>query len=170
MMEYPCDILIPAAIEKSITKYSAERLQCKMIIEGANGPTTYFAEEILNKRGITVVPDLLISAGGVIVSYFEWLKNLDHISPRKMFKKYEEKSKRRVLESMGHNVKEGSPQAKQLEGASELDIVKSGLEEIMINAVQQNWDYAQKNNLNLRDACISQAIKKLHKHYQERGI
>jgi glutamate dehydrogenase (NAD(P)+) len=87
-MEKPCDILVPAAIEKSIDKNNADKLQCKVVVEGANGPTTFYGEEILIKKGVVVVPDLLINGGGVTVSYFEWLKNLDHIAPGRMTKKY----------------------------------------------------------------------------------
>lgn len=81
--------MIPAAVEKVINKGNANNLKCKAIFEGANGPTTFAGEEILLKRGIIVSPDLLTNGGGVTCSYFEWLKNLEHISPGKMSKKYE---------------------------------------------------------------------------------
>ena len=87
-MELDCDILIPAAIEKSIHKNNADKLKCKVLVEGANGPTTFYGEEILLKKGVQVIPDMLINGGGVTVSYFEWLKNLDHIAPGRMTKKY----------------------------------------------------------------------------------
>jgi len=92
-IEKECDILIPAAVEKSIHKDNANKLKCKVVVEGANGPTTFYGEEILLRKGVVVVPDLLINAGGVTVSYFEWLKNLDHIAPGRMTKKYQEKTK-----------------------------------------------------------------------------
>lgn len=87
-----CDVLLPAAVEKSIHKGNADKLQCKVLLEGANGPSTFAAEEILIKKGVIVCPDLLINGGGVTCSYFEWLKNIDHVSPGKMTKKYHEKS------------------------------------------------------------------------------
>jgi glutamate dehydrogenase (NAD(P)+) len=90
-MEKECDILIPAAKEKAINQDNANDLQCKVIFEGANGPTTFRAETALEKRGIIVVPDMLANGGGVTCSYFEWLKNLDHIAPGRMTKKYAEK-------------------------------------------------------------------------------
>ena len=89
-LEKPGDYMIPAAVEKSLHAGNAEKVQCKAIFEGANGPTTFKAEEIFNKRGIVACPDLLVNGGGVTCSYFEWLKNLDHISPGKMTKKHEE--------------------------------------------------------------------------------
>ncbi len=165
-LEKKADYLIPAAVEKSLHKMNADRIQVKAIFEGANGPTTFAAEEIFIKRGIVTAPDLLVNGGGVTCSYFEWLKNLEHISPGKMTKKYEEKSQMRLLEIMGYEKKEGE----ELEGASELDIVYSGLEEIMCSAVKENWDFAIKKNLTFRDACLVNAIGKVYKSYKENGI
>jgi glutamate dehydrogenase (NAD(P)+) len=101
-LEKECDIIVPAAIEKSINKDNADKLQCRVVVEGANGPTTFYGEEILLKKGIVVVPDLLINGGGVTVSYFEWLKNLEHIAPGRLTKKYSEKSKMKIIEIMGY--------------------------------------------------------------------
>jgi glutamate dehydrogenase (NAD(P)+) len=89
-LERPVQYVIPAAVEKVINKSNAHKLQCKAVFEGANGPTTFAGEEILLSRGIIVAPDLLVNGGGVTCSYFEWLKNLEHISPGKMSKKYEQ--------------------------------------------------------------------------------
>lgn len=96
-LEKEVDYLIPAATEKSIHMENAPRLQCKAVFEGANGPTTFAADEILLKRGIVCSPDLLTNGGGVTCSYFEWLKNIDHVSPGKMTKKFEEQSTRNLL-------------------------------------------------------------------------
>jgi len=87
-LEKECDILLPAAVELSINMHNADKIKAKVVVEGANGPTSYKAEEILHSKGITVVPDMLANSGGVTVSYFEWLKNLDHIAPGRMTKKY----------------------------------------------------------------------------------
>lgn len=136
-----------------------------MVVEGANGPTTFYGEEILLSRGIVVAPDLLCNGGGVTCSYFEWLKNIDHVSPGKMTKKYEEKSQKMLLEMMGYK---GTMD--QVKGAEEIDIVYSGLEEIMTTAVNENWKYAIKNNLSYRDACLAKAIYKVYNSYKECGI
>jgi glutamate dehydrogenase (NAD(P)+) len=106
-LEKEADYLIPAAVEKSLHKGNAHNIKCKAIFEGANGPTTFAAEQIFTDRGIICCPDLLVNGGGVTCSYFEWLKNLEHISPGKMTKKYEEQSQRRLLEIMGYEAEEG---------------------------------------------------------------
>jgi len=163
-LEKKCDILLPAAVEKSIHKGNADKLQCKVLLEGANGPTTFAAEEILLKKGVVVAPDLLINGGGVTCSYFEWLKNIDHVSPGKMTKKYQEKSQKKLLDMLGYK---GSESVK---GAEEIDIVYSGLEEIMSTAVKENWSYALKHNLPFRDACLVNGIQKVYQCYKECGI
>ena len=89
-MEKEADYLIPAAVEKSITMDNADRIKVKAVFEGGNGPTTFAGEEILLKKGIVVAPDLLVNGGGVTCSYFEWLKNIAHVSPGKMTKKFEQ--------------------------------------------------------------------------------
>jgi len=108
---------------------------------------------------------MLVNGGGVTCSYFEWLKNLDHVAPGKMTKKYEEQSQAKLLKIMGFE-----DQAVDLKGADELDIVYSGLEEIMCNAVKENWNFAVKRNLTFRDACFVNAINKVYTSYKETGI
>lgn len=101
-MERQVDYLIPAATEKSIHKGNAPNMKCRAVFEGANGPTTYAGEEILNSMGVVVAPDLLVNGGGVTCSYFEWLKNIDHVSPGKMTKKFDEQSQIKLLNLMGY--------------------------------------------------------------------
>lgn len=96
-MEKECDVLIPAAVERSIHKYNAPNLKCKVLGEAANGPTTFEAERILTEMGIPVIPDALLNGSGVTCSYFEWLKNIDHVAPGRLTKKYEQKSKLKLL-------------------------------------------------------------------------
>lgn len=140
------------------------------MLEGANGPTTFKAETILNDKGIIVVPDMLANGAGVTCSYFEWLKNLEHVAPGRMNKKYQEKQNMKLLELMGYKVPKHSPHMKNLAGAREIDIVYSGLEEIMNNATKKNWAYAVEHNMCFRDACLSRAIKKIHSHFEQAGI
>ncbi|MCP3664887.1 MAG: Glu/Leu/Phe/Val dehydrogenase [Gammaproteobacteria bacterium] len=164
-MEKECDILAPCATQKSIHMDNAPKLNCKVIVEGANGPTTFIAEEILLDRGIICVPDALVNGGGVTVSYFEWLKNLDHVAPGRLTKKYEEKSQKMLLDKLGIDY---DPNA--ISGASELDIVYSGLEEIMTEATRENWLYAIEHDICFRDACLARAIMKIYDHFQHSGI
>ena len=164
-MEKECDFLVPAATEKSIHKGNAPNLKCKVVVEGANGPTTFAGEEILASRGIVCCPDLLMNGGGVTVSYFEWLKNLDHVSPGKLSKKYDERSQKKLLEMMGFKGNDSS-----VKGADEIDIVYSGLEEIMTSAVKESWNMAHSKNVLFRDACLMHAITKVYQCYKECGI
>ena len=156
--------MVPAATEKSLHIGNAERIKVKAIFEGANGPTTFKAEQVFNEKGIVVAPDMLVNGGGVTCSYFEWLKNLDHVAPGKMTKKYQEQSQQKLLEIMGYEADAN------MEGANEIDIVYSGLEEVMNEATKEHWQYAVDNNLNFRDACFGKAIKKVHSHFEQSGL
>ena len=128
------------------------------------------AEEILLGKGVVCVPDALANGGGVTCSYFEWLKNLEHVAPGRMTKKYQEKSNLKLMELMGYKIPKNSPHMKNLAGAKEIDIVYSGLEEIMNNATIKNWNYAVEHNLCFRDACLSRAIKRIHQHFEQCGL
>jgi len=157
--------MIPAAVEKSLHNGNAEQIQVKAVFEGANGPTTHAAEQIFTRRGIVCVPDMLVNGGGVTCSYFEWLKNLDHVAPGRLTKKYQEKSQARLLELMGY-----SDKIVELEGASEVDIVYSGLEEIMTSACRENWAIAVNRNMSFRNACFVNSIEKVYRSICETGI
>lgn len=137
-LEIPVDYLVPAAVEKSIHMQNAPNITCRAVFEGANGPTTFAAENILLEKGTICVPDLLTNGGGVTCSYFEWLKNLQHVAPGKMTKKFEEQQTKKILELVGVDTSD-----KSITGASELDIVYSALDEIMTHASIECWDYAQ---------------------------
>jgi len=168
-LEKDCDA-IETLVDEAINKDNAPHLQCKVVLEGANGPTTFMAEEMLIKKGIVCVPDMLANGGGVTCSYFEWLKNLEHVAPGRMTKKYQEKQNMKLLETMGYVIPKHSPHMRNLTGAKEIDIVYSGLEEIMTNATSKNWNYAVENDMCFRDACFSRSIKKIHKHYEQCGL
>src|SRR5207302_7701569 len=80
LLAVPCDVLIPAALGGAINAENADAIQAKMVIEGANSPTTPRADAILEEKGVHVIPDVIANAGGVVVSYFEWVQNLQHFS------------------------------------------------------------------------------------------
>jgi glutamate dehydrogenase (NAD(P)+) len=160
------DFLVPASVEKSINKHNADSINVKVVVEGANGPTTFAGEEILTKKGILVCPDLLMNAGGVTCSYFEWLKNIDHVSPGKLSKRYDQNQQMNLLKIMGYS---GGPLT-SVKGAEEIDIVYSGLEEYMCSAVKTNWEMAVDKKLLFRDACLVNGIYKVYDAYKDCGI
>jgi len=170
-----CDICIPAAIEKSVNKHNAHKFQCKIMAEAANGPTTLSGEEILLNKKIMILPDILLNAGGVTVSYFEWLKNLDHIRPGRMVKRWEEKSKKNLIEvinqTAGLNIQVDQKEHYELlRGPNEVDIVYSGLEEVMCAAVEETRATAKRLGVNFRIAAYVNAIEKVHLSFEESGI
>jgi glutamate dehydrogenase (NAD(P)+) len=170
LLEQECDILAPCAVDGALNLNNASQIKAKVVIEGANGPTTFGADEIMYNNGVMVIPDMLANVGGVTVSYFEWLKNLDHVSPGRMTKKFQEQQKNNLLNMLGYRFPENSPQMQQMKGAKEIDIVHSGLEEIMNTATEENWKYALKKNISLRDACLSNALNKLAKRFEQSGM
>jgi glutamate dehydrogenase (NAD(P)+) len=175
VLELECDILIPAALENVITRENAPKIQAKIIAEGANGPTTAEANEMLRARNILVIPDAYINAGGVTVSYFEWLKNLSHVRFGRLEKRFQEFSYRRLLTAVeGATEKRFSKEMLKVlsQGADEHDLVRSGLEETMANAYQEIREVAQSldGKVDLRTAAFVGAIKKIALCYGELGI
>jgi glutamate dehydrogenase (NAD(P)+) len=172
-LELDCDILVPAALEGQITPENVDRVRAKIIGEAANGPVTAGAHEALVARDILVVPDLYLNAGGVTVSYFEWVKNLSHVRFGRMGKRFEEASNRRLLHAVetatGHTFDRSTLENAAV-GASEVDLVNSGLEETMAGAYQAIHDTAATHEVDLRTGAFILAIRKIVKIYQDRGI
>ncbi|MHA4846327.1 Glu/Leu/Phe/Val family dehydrogenase [Flavitalea antarctica] len=174
-LEMECDILIPAALEAVITGENAPRVKAKIIGEAANGPLTPDADEEFIRRGILVVPDMYLNAGGVTVSYFEWLKNLSHIRYGRMEKRFTEDLNTKILGQMeeltGKRVDQ-EDREKIIHGADEVDLVRSGLEETMIGATREIMDAWRANDKipDMRTAAYVVAINKVGTSYAELGI
>lgn len=174
-LELECDILIPAALENQITKENAPRIKAKIIGEAANGPVTADAEQILEQKGVMIIPDVFLNAGGVTVSYFEWLKNLSHVRFGRMGKRFEQGAYDRILSIVeretGRTLTK-EERASVARGADEADLVYSGLEETMISAYQHTREILQSNPKveNLRTAAFVNAIDKVALCYHELGI
>ena len=174
-LELDCDILIPAALENQITAQNAPRIRAKIIAEGANGPTTAEAETILRDKGIMIIPDVYLNAGGVTVSYFEWVKNLSHVRFGRVGKRFEEAAFDRMLTAIekatGRLFSDGE-RRRIAHGADEIDLVNSGLEETMIGAYHQIRELQKRDRrvLDLRTAAFLNALNKIATSYMELGI
>jgi glutamate dehydrogenase (NAD(P)+) len=174
-LELECDILVPAALENQITVDNAPRLRTKILAEAANGPTTAAAEEILLERNVLIIPDVYINAGGVTVSYFEWVKNLSHVRFGRVGKRFEEAAFDRMLSAVekatGRFFSE-EDRRRIARGADEIDLVNSGLEETMISAYHQIRELMKREDRirDLRTAAFLNAVQKVASTYLELGI
>ena len=180
VLEHACDILIPAAMEGVINRSNAERIQAPLIIEAANGPVTFGADEILRKKGTLIIPDMYANAGGVTVSYFEWVKNLSHIRFGRMQRRAEEARSRLMVEELERlSADKGlgwtlSPDFKEkfLTGSDELALVRSGLDDTMRTAYQsmrEVW-HGRPEVGDLRVAAYIVAIDRVAKTYKSKGL
>ncbi|MEO6819618.1 MAG: Glu/Leu/Phe/Val dehydrogenase [Ginsengibacter sp.] len=174
-LEMDCDILIPAALENVINGGNADRIKAKIIGEAANGPLTPEADDILNAKGVLIVPDMYLNAGGVTVSYFEWLKNLSHVRYGRLEKRFDENMNKHIVDQMEELSGKSISTADRefiLKGADEVDLVRSGLEETMIAATREIVDIWQKNPSipDMRTAAYVCAINKVATSYAELGI
>ena len=174
-LEAPCDILIPAALENVINGDNADKIKAKIVGEAANGPLTPEADEILVNKGVLVVPDMYLNAGGVTVSYFEWLKNLSHVSYGRLEKRFMENQNANILsqiESMTGNTVNESQRKLLVHGPDEIDLVRSGLEDTMIKATNEILEcWKNKHDIkDMRTASFVVAINKVGTSYMELGI
>lgn len=174
-LETACDILIPAALENVINKDNAPKIKAKIIGEAANGPLTPEADEIFASKGVLVIPDMYLNAGGVTVSYFEWLKNLSHVRYGRLEKRFTENANIKIINQIEELTGKKITDAERnviAHGPDEIDLVHSGLEETMINATREIMDIWNANPAipDMRTAAYVCAINKVGTSYNELGI
>ena len=175
VLEMDCDILIPAAMESQITHENAERIKTKLIVEAANGPVTSEADDILRKRKITILPDAYVNAGGVTVSYFEWIRNLSHIRFGRMERRFDEMRGQHYISALETMTQKDVPEWMHKEivkGANELDLVRSGLDDTMRSAYQELSETLKTNDKveDFRTAAYVVAISKISRSYLDVGV
>ncbi|OUS11978.1 glutamate dehydrogenase [Gammaproteobacteria bacterium 53_120_T64] len=175
LLAMDCDILIPAAIEGQITADNAGAIKANLIVEAANGPVTFEADEILRQRGVTILPDAYVNAGGVTVSYFEWVRNLAHIRFGRMERRYDEMRGSHMLSALKSMTQQPIPEwiEKELvQGANELDLVRSGLDDTMRLSFQQIKAVLDSNDRvnDYRTASYVVAIDKISRSYLDIGV
>ena len=174
VLELECDVLIPAAVECQLTEENAARVRAAIIVEAANGPTTPEADAQLLSRGVLIVPDLYANAGGVIVSYFEWLKNLSHVKYGRLERRYRAAADKRILSALetatGTELSEAD-RAEIVRPVDELTVVNSGLEEAMVDAYNLLRQAASRlDGGSLRAAGYQLAIDRIARSYLELGV
>ena len=175
ILEMECDILVPAALENQITISNASKIKAKIIAEAANGPITSAGEEVLLEAGVLIIPDLFLNAGGVTVSYFEWLKNLSHMRFGRMEKRFQQNQMnaivRKVEDLTGKSI-DNRDKAIITRGADEVDLVRSGLEETMITAYNEIRDTQKRKKKanDMRTAAFVTALLKIADDYNAMGI
>lgn len=174
-LEMECEILIPAALESQIHAGNAMNIQASLVVEAANGPVTYEADEILQRRGIVMLPDIYVNAGGVTVSYFEWARNISHMRFGRLQRRYEELRATTYLAALEKLTGREAPRDLRTEivrGASELDLVRSGLDDTMRAAFLDIREVMKRND-NIQDyrtAAYVIAIQKLARSYYDLGL
>lgn len=170
-----CDILIPAALENQITMDNVANVKAKIVAEAANGPVTSEASKFLKEKGVMVLPDMWLNAGGVTVSYFEWLKNLAHVRFGRLEKRYGGSINTKLLNLISKSTGKDIDQKlydELTDGVNEIDLVNSGLEETMILAYHQIREIRKRHQdeIDLRAAAFVLALEKITHSYKERGV
>lgn len=174
-LEMDCDILIPAAMEAQINADNADKIKTKLIVEAANGPTTFDADEILREKGISILPDAYVNAGGVTVSYFEWIRNLSHIRFGRMERRFDETRGQHLITAMESITNATVPdwiKNEIVRGADELDLVRSGLDDTMRMAYQELSTVMKENDKikDFRTAAYVVAVNKISRSYLDIGV
>ena len=169
-----CDILIPAAKENVIDKTIAQDIKAKLIVEAANGPITFEADGFLNERNVTIIPDIMANAGGVAVSYFEWIRNLRHIRFGRLEKRrnaFQFDTLISAIETMTGKEMPDKFKEQFIEGANEIDLVRSGLDDMMREAYQKVRQSMIENDIpNLRTAAYKVALDRIATSYDSIGL
>ncbi len=165
-----CDVLVPAALEGVIHSGNMKKIKAKIIAEAANGPLTMEADDFLTKKGVAILPDVYLNAGGVTVSYFEWLKNISHVRFGRLEKRFQEQHSGQMIDLIEEITgKRVTKRDKQfiIKGADEIDIVRSGLEETMVTAFYQVYEvFKRRKHVNdLRTAAFITALQKIANDY-----
>jgi glutamate dehydrogenase (NAD(P)+) len=174
-LEVECDVLVPAALENQITMSNVKNVRCRVVAEAANGPTTPRAEAYLHKKGVEVLPDIFMNAGGVTVSYFEWTKNLSHLRYGRLEKRLDHARRSNFVDAVEGLVDrdfDAKLRQKLTEGTREEDLVNSGLEETMVSAFQEILEIRRRFQKvgDMRTAAFICAIEKIADAYQQRGL
>ena len=175
LLKRQCDILIPAARENVITEKNAEDISAKLIVEAANGPISYKGNQILNRKKIFVIPDILANSGGVAVSYFEWVKNIRHIRFGRLEKRRNQLQLNNLIEaieSMTGTTMPNKYKENFMDGIEEIDLIRSGLDDMMIDGFQQVKDEFVTNEkiTDFRTAAFKVAIEKIAMAYDSIGL
>lgn len=170
-----CDVLVPAALENQITEANVDQVRAKIIAEAANGPVTSAASQRLAERGVMIIPDTYLNAGGVVVSYFEWVKNLAHVRHGRLQRRWQSYAYRDLLGKMERMTNQTFPNDVKrnfIDGPGEVDLVNSGLEETMSTAYQEIREIRRQNDdrIDLRTAAFILAIDKIMASYLDLGI
>lgn len=174
ILELECDILIPAALEGVIHERNAPNIKARLIAEAANGPVTFEADKILQERGVEIIPDAYCNAGGVIVSYFEWIRNLNHVRFGRLDKRFHERRGEHIISAIELATNAEVPEWVRDEiarGADEFDLVRSGLDDTMRLAFQEIMELRRQNpKINdYRMAAYVLAIEKISRSYRDIG-
>ena len=175
ILEEDADILIPAAMELVINKENADKIKTPLIIEAANGPVSSEADEILSKKGVVIIPDLYANAGGVTVSYFEWIKNLSRIRLGRLQRRAQENQTKLMIEALEKMTGSKFPDEYKdlvMQGSAEIDLVRSGLEDTMRNTYEVISEVWNKNpNANdLRTSAMMVSVKRVMDSYHSLGL
>jgi len=160
-------------LENAITIDNVDMIKTKLIIEAANGPISFEADKKLFAKGVTIIPDIYVNAGGVVVSYFEWVKDISHIRFGRVEKRFQEQKILEIIDLIDKktNTKTDFNTIKNiLHGADEEDLAFSGLEDSMRNAFTEIYNIKKEINKSFRESAYYVSLKKIRNFYTEEGF